>query len=95
MLNCTKTGAEKVVTSAAWLHDVLDHKMITDPDEYSRKEKVMKEFLTARFSEKQVNLIFDIIANVSFSKEVRYFLLGSNMKTLYSCSAIVKFYITF
>ena len=76
MINRTTTGAEKVVTSAAWLHDVLDHKMISDPDEYSRKEKVMKEFLTARFSKEQVDLIFDIIANVSYSKEVRYFPLA-------------------
>ena len=64
-----------MVTSAAWLHDVLDHKMISDPAEYSSKERVMKEFLEARFSAEHVSLIFDIIANVSFSKEVRVFLL--------------------
>ena len=70
---CTSLDAEKVVISAAWLHDVLDHKMISDPDEYSRKEKLMREFLVARFSEEQVNLIFDIISNVSYSKEVGYY----------------------
>ncbi|KAL5261363.1 hypothetical protein ACHWQZ_G007158 [Mnemiopsis leidyi] len=71
ILNLHQNDAEKVVISAAWLHDVLDHKMISDPDEYSRKEKLMREFLVARFSEEQVNLIFDIISNVSYSKEVK------------------------
>ncbi|XP_063681099.1 uncharacterized protein LOC134816238 [Bolinopsis microptera] len=65
-----KKGAKEVVTSAAWLHDVLDHKMISDPVEYNRKEQVMRDFLAARFSDQQVTLIFDIIENVSFSKEV-------------------------
>jgi hypothetical protein len=64
------SGAEEVVTSAAWLHDVLDHKMISDPAEYDRKEGVMREFLAAQFTAEQVALIFDIISNVSFSKEV-------------------------
>jgi HD superfamily phosphodiesterase len=56
--------------SAAWLHDVLDHKLISDPAQYERKEKIMREFLAARFTAEQVTLIFDIISNVSFSKEV-------------------------
>ena len=58
------------MTSAAWLHDVLDHKMISDPVEYNRKEQEMRDFLAARYSQQQVTLIFDIIENVSFSKEV-------------------------
>ena len=59
-----------MVISAAWLHDVLDHKMIKSEAEYTEKEYAIQEFLSSSFDADDSKLVLDIIANISFSKEV-------------------------
>ena len=60
-----------MLTSAAWLHDVLDHKMVFDPEEYKQKEGAMRDFRAKHCTVQEVQLVFDIINNVSYSNEVR------------------------
>jgi len=59
----------EVVSAAAWLHDVLDHKMVANQAEYDQKEAEIKKWLEERFTAEESKLVSDITVNVSFSKE--------------------------
>ena len=62
---------EEVVLSAAWWHDILDHKMVTCDVEYGVKEEEMRGCLGNYLTPQHVQLVLDITDNISFSKEVR------------------------
>lgn len=54
-----------LVIAVAWLHDIIDHKY--DPEK--KLAGRMRTFLEGLFSPTDVQLIFDIIDRVSYSKE--------------------------
>eukprot|EP00116_Pleurobrachia_bachei_P009113 sb/3469375/ len=63
--------SEEVVVSAAWLHDVLDKKMIKSDKEYKEKEREIRSLLAKLFTAEEAHLIMEITENVSYSKEVK------------------------
>ncbi|MFS0672628.1 HD domain-containing protein [Ornithinibacillus sp. 179-J 7C1 HS] len=55
-----------ICVAGAWLHDVGDHKLFSDPDKALRE---LDDFLTAiRVSEVKIKAIHAAIENISFSK---------------------------
>lgn len=57
-----------IIQSASYLHDVIDDKVVADVDE---EIKALKKFLKRlSFSEKSISEIFNIIENISYSKEL-------------------------
>ena len=63
--------SEEVVVSAAWLHDVLDKKMITSDKEYKEKDYEIRSLLANLFTSQEALLIMDITENISYSTEVK------------------------
>lgn len=58
----------QIIEAASYLHDVIDDKVVTD---VAAEIKSLKKFLKElEFSEKDCQEIFEIIENISFSKEL-------------------------
>ncbi|MDT2760289.1 HD domain-containing protein [Enterococcus xiangfangensis] len=58
----------QIIEAASYLHDVIDDKVVTD---VAAETKSLKKFLKElKFSEKDCQEIFEIIENISFSKEL-------------------------
>ncbi|MBM7711828.1 HD domain-containing protein [Enterococcus xiangfangensis] len=58
----------QIIEAASYLHDVIDDKVVTD---VAAETKSLKKFLKElEFSEKDCQEIFEIIENISFSKEL-------------------------
>jgi uncharacterized protein len=66
-----------VVEAAAILHDTIDDKVVTDVDK--AKEEVRTCLMAAEASPEQVEHVFTIIDNLSFSKEL---LVGAKVDSL-------------
>lgn len=57
-----------LIEAASYLHDVIDDKIFADVE---NEKEVLKKFLKGlSFSDDSINEIFDIIENISFSKEL-------------------------
>ena len=59
------------MVSAAWLHDVLDKKMIKSDREYKEKDSEIRSLLAKLFTAEEAQLIMAITENVSYSNEVK------------------------
>ncbi|WP_251867754.1 HD domain-containing protein [Enterococcus malodoratus] len=57
-----------LIEAASYLHDVIDDKVFADVE--SEKEALKKFLKGLSFSDESINEIFDIIENISFSKEL-------------------------
>lgn len=57
----------KLTLTVAWLHDVNDHKY-EDSDHNSKK---MRTFLLDQYDEKEVDMVFNIVDRISYSKEIK------------------------
>ncbi|WP_413537809.1 HD domain-containing protein [Enterococcus malodoratus] len=57
-----------LIEAASYLHDVIDDKVFADVK--SEKEALKKFLKGLSFSDESINEIFDIIENISFSKEL-------------------------
>lgn len=57
-----------LIEAASYLHDVIDDKVF---DDVENEKEALKKFLKGlSFSDESINEIFDIIENISFSKEL-------------------------
>ena len=57
-----------LIEAASYLHDVIDDKVFEDVE---NEKEALKKFLKGlSFSDESINEIFDIIENISFSKEL-------------------------
>ncbi|OJG64856.1 metal-dependent phosphohydrolase [Enterococcus malodoratus] len=57
-----------LIEAASYLHDVIDDKVFANVE--SEKEALKKFLKGLSFSDESINEIFDIIENISFSKEL-------------------------
>ncbi len=65
-----ESGDEKIVVSAAFLHDCIDHKLFVDKE--SQLSKIKTLLIDLNFSEDEICEVLDIIQTISFScKESR------------------------
>ena len=59
-------GNEKIIITACYLHDVIDHKLFDNLD--IQKDKIIKILIDNNYLPCEIEEIIDIIENVSFSK---------------------------
>ena len=59
-------GNEKIIITACYLHDVIDHKLFDNLD--FQKDKILKILIDNNYLPCEIDEIIDIIENVSFSK---------------------------
>lgn len=59
-------GNERIIITACYLHDVIDHKLFDNID--SQKDKIVKLLIDNSYLPTEIEEIIEIIENVSFSK---------------------------
>merc|ERR1711970_398632 len=61
--------AEKILYSAAWLHDIFDHKYTTEKEAEAGQFKIKSFLENISFYPEEIEAIREICENVSYSKE--------------------------
>lgn len=59
-------GNEKIIVTACYLHDIIDHKLFDNID--TQKEKIVKLLIGNSYLPSEIEEIIEIIENISFSK---------------------------
>ncbi len=59
-------GNEKIIVTACYLHDIIDHKLFDNID--TQKEKIVKLLIENSYLPSEIEEIIEIIENISFSK---------------------------
>ena len=59
-------GNEKIIVTACYLHDIIDHKLFDNID--IQKEKIVKLLIENGYLPSEIEEIIEIIENISFSK---------------------------
>lgn len=59
-------GNEKIIITACYLHDIIDHKLFDNID--VQKEKIVKLLIDSGYLSTEIDEVIEIIENVSYSK---------------------------
>lgn len=59
-------GNEKIIVTACYLHDIIDHKLFDNIE--TQKEKIVKLLIENSYLPSEIEEIIEIIENISFSK---------------------------
>lgn len=68
-------GNEKIILTACYLHDTIDHKLFRDQ---ASNIKEIRELLTDDYTQKEINEIIDIITSISYSNKSSFNLVNLN-----------------